>query len=294
MRKRCILSALLLMGIAFTPCFAQDIDQMISAYFGDNGQGYLNPLGDVFGSSLNSGFFHSARIKKGFHLSLGVRGMLTQVSDDQRVFNASTEGGFLPAQTVKAPTIFGKSEPVIVDGVAGTAFVFPGGLDVPRLPLAVPQLTVGALFGTEATIRFMQMDLDENFDQLKLLGYGVRHSVSQYIPACPVDLAAAVYMQQFTIGDIVDANAFYYGVQASKKAGLITLYGGIGISQSTMKIKYKNDASDDPVDIAFDLDSAATMCATAGICFNLKVFWINADYNLGKQNILTAGLGFSF
>ncbi len=294
MRKRFILSALLLIGIVFTPGLAQDIDQMVSSYLGDNGQGYMEPLGDAFGSSLNSGFYRSARIKKGFHLSLGVHSMLAQISDDQRVFKASTESGFSPAKTIEAPTIFGNAEPVVVKGDAGTAFTFPSGLDVERLPLAVPQVTVGALFGTEATVRFMQMDLGENFKQLKLLGYGVRHSVSQYLSAFPVDLAAAVYMQQFKIGDIVDANAFYYGIQASKKASILTLYGGIGISQSTMKIKYVNDSTDDPVEIAFDLKSDGKMCATAGICFDLGGLYINADYNIGAQNILTAGLGFSF
>jgi hypothetical protein len=294
MRKRFILSVLLLMGIAFTPCFAQDIDQMVSSYLGDNGQGYMKPLGDAFGSLLNSGFYHSARIKKGFHLSLDVHSMLAQISDEQRVFKATTEGGFSPVQTVEAPTIFGKAEPVFVNGIAGTFYAFPSGLNVARMPLAVPQVTIGALFGTEATVRFMQMDLGDNFKQLKLLGYGIRHSVSQYIPACPVDLAAAVYMQQFKIGDIVDASALYYGVQASKKISLLTLYGGIGIGQSSMKIRYENDSTADPVAIAFDLDSDAKMCATAGLCVDLGGLYINADYNIGVQNILTAGLGFSF
>jgi hypothetical protein len=294
MRKRSILFALVLISIVFTPCFAQDIDQMISSYLGDNGEGYMKPLGDAFGSSLNSGFFHSARIKKGFHLSFGVHGMLARISDDQRVFMAKTEGGFSPAQTVEAPTIFGKAEPVMVTGIAGTVFAFPSGLDVERLPLAVPQVTLGALFGTEATVRLMQMDLGDTFKQLKLMGYGVRHSISQYIPAFPIDLAAAVYMQQFKIGDIVDANALYYGVQASKKLSLLTLYGGIGISQSLMKIRYESDITGDPVDIAFDLDTAGRLCATAGLCIDLGGLYLNADYNMGAQNILTAGLGFSF
>jgi hypothetical protein len=155
-------------------------------------------------------------------------------------------------------------------------------------------VTLGALFGTEATVRFMQADLGDNFKQLKLMGYGVRHSISQYIPAFPIDLAAAVYMQQFKIGDIVDANALYYGVQASKKLSLLTLYGGIGISQSSMKIKYETDSSDDPVEITFDLDTAGKLCATAGLCIDLGGLYLNADYNMGAQNILTAGFGFSF
>jgi hypothetical protein len=83
-------------------------------------------------------------------------------------------------------------------------------------------------------------------------------------------------------------------VQASKKLSLLTLYGGIGISQSSMKIKYETDSSDDPVEIAFDLDTAGKLCATAGLCIDLGGLYLNADYNMGAQNILTAGFGFSF
>lgn len=274
---------------------AQDLNHLASTYEGDNGRGYMQPLGDCFGAALNSGLNQTAGISpSGLHLRIGLHMMTALVAEDQKIFMAKTQGDFYPEQTVEAPTVFGSTEGASAVGIAGTGYLFPGGLDVQRLPIAVPQVILGSLFGTEVLFRFIQMDLDENFKELSLTGYGVRHSISQYFDHCPVDITASIFMQKFNVGDIVQADALYYGLQASRRFGIVTLYGGLGAGSSNTTIEYELDSETNPQSISFDLDSGAALRINAGLQFKFGPLFIHADYNLGPQNVLALGCGFAY
>ena len=269
---------------------AQDIEDLVSYYKGENGKGYIQPLGDVFGAALNSGINQTVKIPRlGLHLKLGIHAMTAFVSDAQRVYSAQTEDPFLPVQTADVPTILGDSEGASVSGIGGTAFLFPGGLDVKRLPLAVPQASIGSVFGTEVMIRYIKLNLDDNFQELKLMGYGFRHSLSQYFMLFPVDLAATYFKQNFKVGDIVDASATYYGIQASKSAGLIAVYGGVGFGKSSLDIEYEYDSIVEPETIRFEVQSKTKFRTSVGLEINLLLFHLYADYNMGPQNIVSLG-----
>jgi hypothetical protein len=295
--KRIILGAscLGLLVLTATALQAQDIEDLVASYKGENGKGYMQPLDDAFGAALNSGLYHTARIdKNGLHVQIGVVAMAALIGDDQKTFQATTQDQFRPQQTVSAPTIFGSTEGASVTGDGGTVYLFPGGMAIKRLPLAVPQATVGSIMGTEATIRFIQVDLDDNFEQLKLVGFGVRHSLSQYLKDFPVDLAASLFTQSFDVGDIVEARATYFGLQASRSASLLTIYGGLGLSSSKMDIQYEYDSETEPETISFELKSGTKFRANAGLALILTPVVIHADYNLGSPNTLALGLGFGF
>jgi hypothetical protein len=273
---------------------AQNLNDLASTYEGENGREYMQPLGDCFGAALNSGLNQSAKIShSGFHIRIGLHAMTAFVAEDQKTFMAQTQGDFSPAQTVEAPTVFGSTEGASVAGVAGTGYLFPGGLDVQRLPIAVPQITLGSFKGTEVMFRFIQMDLDDNFKELSLTGYGVRHSISQYFAAFPIDLTASIFLQKFKVGDIVNADALYYGLQASRRFGIITLYGGMGLGSSTTTIEYELDSATDPQIISFDLKSGTALRVNAGLLFQLGPLFIHSDYQLGPQNVLALGCGFA-
>ena len=44
---------------------------------------------------------------------------------------------------------------------------------------------------------------DAEFGDIGLLGFGVRHSISQYMENAPVSLAASVFYQKLKVGDAV-------------------------------------------------------------------------------------------
>jgi len=274
---------------------AQQLEDYVSKYTSANGAGYMQPLADAFGGNLNSGFYHGARLSTlGFHIYIGVETMTALIADDQKIFTAKTEESFSPAKTAEVPTIFGSGKGAAVTGTGGTVFNFPGGLDISKLPLAVPQVSVGSIFGTEATVRFAKAKIDDNIGEVKLFGFGAQHSLSQYFKNFPIDLAAGFLIQKFEVGDIVEANTKYFGLQGSLSRNLLTLYGGIGVESATLDIAYDYESGAGTQRIAFALDADNSARFTAGFALNLLVLKLHADYNFGSQNVIAAGLGFGF
>lgn len=296
-RSLAALGCALLVMLAALPASAQLEDQL-SAYTGDNAEGYLEPVSLAFGADLNSGLFHSAYIPvDGFHLSLETGLMAVLFSDDDGTFDATTELGFSPETTVEAPTVVGSGEAVIVEGDGGTAFAFPGGFDLASFALAAPQIRIGSVKGTEALIRYIAVDAgDVELGKIDLMGYGLRHSVSQYMTDPPVDIAVGFMYQTFKVGDeLIDAKAMSFGVQVSKRIpsgfAVIEPYGGLSYDTFQMDVSYE-DQDDEPVNLEFD--SQGTAHLTVGLHAQAAILSLYGEYNLAKQSGFAFGLGFGF
>lgn len=270
---------------------AQDIESYVSKYTSENGKGYLQPLADAFGANLNSGFYHSAKVKTvGLQVELGLVTMTALIGDDQKTFQASTEDLFYPAANAEAPTIVGSSEGASVEGTGGTSYEFPPGFDMKMIPIAAPQLSVGSIFGTQAFVRFINVDLGENWGRLNLSGWGIRHSINRYIPLLPVDLAVGFYHQSFTIGDIIDANATFLSAQASITRGMLTVYGGLGTESSNLDISYTFEDDDSAEPVSFELEGSNSVRMTIGLALNMGPLKLYSDFNLASQKVLVIGL----
>jgi len=294
--RRLLAGGILLM-LAAAPAVAQ-IEDQLSAYTGDNATGYMQPLADALGASLNDGAFASAHIpRSAFRAGLEVRLMGVYFGDDDRTFRAGTEGGFLPETTANAPTIVGDGDAVVVDGDGGAQFAFPGGLDLNSFALVVPQLRVGGIMGTEALLRWASFEAgDSELGKIDLLGIGLRHSISQYLPAPKFDLAAGFLWQRFNIGensngdDLISTNAFSIGAQASKRFGkVISAEPFVGLSMDTfsMDLQYEQD-NEDLIDVEFE--KTTNMHLTLGLGLNLKVLNLSAAYSIAGNNSFNLGM----
>lgn len=269
-----------------------DIDELLSRYGGENGKGYLQPLATGFGAGLNSGLYNSAKIKKfGVRFQLETRFMMMLYSEAQKTFEAKTGGYFHPPDTVNAPTIVGDGGGAEVTGDGGTKYHFPGGLEMDALYLACPQVTVGSFFGTEGTFRFVALPLGEDFGTMTLWGVGARHSLSQYIPGSPVDLAIGTFYQKFTLGDIMDANLVSVHIIVSKSLPLVTVYGGLGYENCKVHTEYTLEVDDLRPEIEFDLESENRFRTTFGVGLRLLILNLNADLSLGHQTVVSVGVG---
>lgn len=283
--------------LAAVPASAQ-IEDLISAYTGANAEGYLEPLKLAIGADLHSALFCSAYIpEEGLHISLEAGLMAVLFSDDDRTFKATTEMGFSPETTVDAPTVVGSGDAIIVEGHGGTAFAFPGGLNLTSFPLVAPQLRIGSFKGTEALFRYMAIDSgDVEVGNVSLLGYGLRHSISQYMTDPPVDLAAGFMYQTFNLGDdLIDATAFTFGVQVSKRIpsgfAVIEPYAGLSYDTFQMDVAY-DDEDNDPVSLEFNSSSTAHL--TLGLHAQASIVSLYGEYNLAKQSGFAFGMGFGF
>ncbi|MFH1940616.1 MAG: DUF6588 family protein [bacterium] len=273
-----------------TPAQGQDLEGNVSEFTSINGKLYIQPLADTFGANMNSGLFHGARIKRmGFHLSVGLTAMGALIADEQKTFTTELEGD-LPAD-LELPTLFGSEDGIYVNEIDAT---IKGVWSQSFFPLAIPQLTVGSLFGTQLTLRWFEYKIDDEIGKVKIWGIGGQHSISQYIPLCPIDLAVGYFRQSFRVGDLVDASATYLGLQASYSFSVLCFYGGFGYERSNVNISYTNDEDGEQTRIHFELDGKNKTRFTIGLLFDLPILKIFADYNMGAQNVVSAGIGLGY
>ena len=292
--------ALLVLLACIAPPLAAQVEDQLSAYTGKNAEGFLQPFADAVGANLNSGIFRSAAIPKvGWNVRLELQVMGVIFPDDVKTFNAITERGFTPEQHYSlAPTIVGSTKAVYVYGDGGTVFAFPGGLDLHSFALVVPQLRVGAFYGTEAIVRFFTAKVgDTDIGDMNLFGFGLRHSISQYFgPAFPVDLAAGFFWQKFTLGDdLASSNALSIGVQGSKRlASVFVPYAGLSYDSFSMDVSYTNTSYglEAPIDINYDTSS--TMRLTIGFLLNLPGLNVFGEYGIANQSSFSFGVGLGF
>jgi hypothetical protein len=270
---------------------SQDIEDFLDRYSGNDADAYLQPLADVVGADLNSGWYRSARIdKKGFHLYIGLVAQSAPIPNKQKTFNAATPDYFSPQTSAEVSTILGPPQSTTVQGDNGTEYTFPGGVGVSSLPLAVPQLTIGNVFGTDASFRFFAIDFGGDVGSVDVFGWGIRHSISQYFDDFPVHLAVGYYANRFKIGDDdVDIKTSLISLQASYEIGVLEIYGGPGYETANLEYNYVPSGQEQEENIS--IDSENTIRMTVGAAVNLGVFVANIDYNLAKQSSFSAGIG---
>jgi hypothetical protein len=242
---------------------------------------------------LNSGIFRSGNVPKtGVGFTLDLRASYISFGDDDRVYTATAPG----YETVEAPTVVGDTQAVHADHqtVPGLEFHYPGGFDMKNFGIAVPQVTVGNVLGTRAIVRYIAVDLgDEDLGSLKLFGIGGQHSISQYLPTLPLDVAVGAFFQNFDVGDVLNADAFAANVMGSKTFGKtvsVEPYVGMGVDSFTMNAKYTS--GDEDIKVEFDRQNDFHL--TLGTNVNLPVVKLNGEFNVAAVNGFAGGVSFGF
>ena len=158
--------------------------------------------------------------------------------------------------------------------------------------MAVPQISIGSVFGTRAIIRWISLDLgDSDLGKFEYLGYGVQHSISQYVPALPVDIAAGFFKQTFNIGDddLVTSDALHFNVTGSKRFSMLEPYVGVGYDTFDMDAKYVSTTTPgDNIAVKFDKESNAHF--TLGANLLLGFARLSAEFNAAAETGAAVGL----
>lgn len=281
------------------------------------------------------------------------------------VKNIGLSTGFVPTSASGpslTPTVAGLETPVVpmtVKDAAGhtlASFSTPPGVNWKYVPAPTVQLGLGLPFKTEVKLRFLpKVDIGDGGD-VSLWGVGVMHSIIQYLPGAkmiklfdvsafagytkitgniPINLQpdqatshytninpAIAFKNQFLS---LDVSALNFGVIGSITVPVLTLYGGVGYSKSSMDIKLKGNLPTptyntiystvyedkgvygdggkigiDPTKQitvtsfpAIDFKNLSGLRANIGLRIKLLILTIHADYTLGQYNLLSAGVGFS-
>ncbi len=284
-----------LLAMLLAPALASaQIEANLDNYTGQNAKGYLMPLKDGFGAGLNNGLFRSGRIpESGFTFSFELKTMIVKFGEADKTFTARTEKGFFPETEVEAPTVIGSTEAKSVQGEGGATATLPGGFDIGSLGLAVPQITIGTVRGTQAVARYIAVNTgDVEIGDLSLFGFGLRHSISQYLSNPPVDIAVGGFYQKFKLGDkLIDSSAMTLGALASKQWSVLEPYAGLAYDSFNMSVEYDSSTTDPPTRLNVDFGSSSTVRLTAGLGINLlKVIHLQGEVNVASQTSYLLGL----
>ncbi|MEX1011073.1 MAG: DUF6588 family protein [Balneolaceae bacterium] len=248
-------------------------------------ENYLKPFGSGFGADLNSGWVNTARPYRTLGFDFRATVALSVVPEADLLFDVGqltfTELEYLgPAGQTITPTIAGEDVTGVRMGKTYTdpmtnteqelfAFDMPPGVDFPYVPAPMAQLTVGAIRGTDVTVRFMPSIEIEDVGSISLWGLGVKHGLNQWIPgggALPVDISVQLGYTSLAAssgfdvqpeidsqthvpsgyetnaprwdGQGVDLNTtgFTGNVLVGKNLPILSIFGGIGFQNSNMKI----------------------------------------------------------
>lgn len=273
------------------------VEGNLSVYGPENARGYLEPLKDAIGSGLAAGVYNTAHIEpQGFRLRVEARAMLINFGDGDRTFQARTESYFPTDATVNAPTVVGDTRSVQVDDTgSGATFTFPGGLNMDRLALAVPQVVVGGVKGTELMVRYIAVQIGDDGNEigdLSLFGIGGRHSLSQYMSGSKFDLAAMAMYQSLKLGDdFVDTSQFSLGLQGSRRFKVVEPYVGVALNSLSMDLEYdaQQGGSSSRQSVEFDGDTGLGF--TLGTALHLSLLHLNAELQFTDQTTFAFGLG---
>ncbi len=325
-----LFSALLfVLLIGVPPAQAQEQDELadvlrtLGREYADN---YTQPVTDALGANMNAGLFRTAEVAGGglvpgidIYVGAAAMGALTAgsatsfgLSEDQ--IEVTMDGGNTQTITIDypdrdVPTVFGEEnfsgQADILDenGQKIGEIGLPSGLlDTRIAPLVVPQVGLGTVFGTDAQVRFLPDTDFGDYGSVSMVGVSVRHSLSQYVPLAPVNVAVQGTWQSLSLSgsegsnnpsEIVDASGWALNAQVSKSVPVlpITLYGGLQYERFGTDVEYVFETQAGTSSISFDQDASNRVRALGGVAFTLAVLRVNVDYALSANNTVSAGVG---
>ena len=282
----------LLAAAGLSPPAQAQLEDNLGALTGDNARGYLQPLPKALSGTLNSAVFQTGHVPKtGVNFSFGVRLMGVGFKDDDRLYSPTAPPGFTPTASVQAPTVIGDTKAVAQSGQGGTTLYHPGGFNITEFAVGVPQFSIGSVLGTRAIVRWISVDLgDADLGSFNYFGIGGQHSVSQYFPGLPADLAAGFFYQTFSIADdLIDTKAWVLNVTASKRFGMLEPYVGLGYDSFDMDVSYENSSTPGSK-IAVDFDPETNAHFTIGIQALLGFSRLQAEFNAAAEPGAAVGL----
>lgn len=287
-------SVLLLVLVLNCSLSAQSVEDLLDTYLDDNAEPYLQPLSDLFTLSINTGTREWSSIDSSFYIRVGVIASNAFPATSQKTFLAKTGEDFEPAQTVTAPSIIGSTDPVVVDGLNGTAYVFPGGYNLKSFRTATPQLTLGGFLNSEVSLRYFTFNLDSDLGKISSLGLGIRHSLNPYFGTLPLDLSIGYYYQNFKDDPYIDVQSHLISafIGKSGKWWSVHLMGAYQKAEAEVKIDYVEDEL--PKTKIWNLQNDQNIAVELTGAVRLSIFNIHASLMYSGPVSAAVGIGLQF
>ncbi len=259
------------------------------AYFNNaNSSEYFKPLVNGLNNSLHSGLFPSSDNSNKFHFYIGVNASVSFIKEKDWYFEGVTELPYLPETTQKAPTIFGPNSAEVLQSNNGEVYVFPGGFEMDKLLLGIPQISVGGIANTNVTIRFMATSLDKDLNDLSLFGVGVQHNFSPYLGFDKFALNLEGSYHKFKIGDWMTSDFIMVRSSIAKSFNIFRAYGFLGYQNG------QADLMNEAGQVMTTSQSDNALLFGAGGALELAIFNLNFECIVNSYVSLNLGLGLKF
>ncbi len=129
-------------------------------------------------------------------------------------------------------------------------FTLPPGANKSVLFAIIPQIEIGAFYGTEILIRYIPpVEIDKDIGKFSFWGLLLKHNISQYFPEKYFDLAIQGGFQGTTLTNEVgitqakfesNANLFNFNIHASKSfEGILDIYTGLSFEQINIDTRFQ-------------------------------------------------------
>ena len=343
-RSICSLVVLLvLIGLSGRRAQSQEFSEAISRVGEEYARGYVAPLVDALGTNFNAGLVPAATLgseANGITVYVGFKAFGAFVPDERKRFSTAYVNDVpisqeLGTETIElnvpatftieqAPSFFGESEPgeMTVRIQQDTTFSYLG-LTLPVsfdttftlqgigglwntgvAPFLVPEVVLGTFLGTSVMLRWVPEFSVENSEKMGFLGFGVQHSLNQYMPGLPVDVGVQAVWQRAGAKDdqdnqVVRVTTFAANVHVGKRFGLFGVYGALQSEQSRARVRYDyiptgQNSDLNPVPTRFTIAGANKMRLVLGLDLKVGLFHANTDISIGRMNSMSLGLGLAY
>jgi len=240
--------------------FSQDDKNIegIVSNFVLTGEQTLQPYADAVSADMNSGLFHSAKVNSGFNLYFGIKGTGTYINgDNTTVINAN-----------KTLSI---------------------------MPMAVPQLNIGSVWGTEMSVRYLPQITIGKYGAVGMFGVSIKHGITSHFKNSPIDAAIQFSYNTLKINDskgndMMTASSFATGLMFSKELSVFTIYTGAQYESTSINA----NVSYNGIDSKMSFNNQNKFRGVIGLNIKLGPLNLNGDYSVGKTNSISAGFGFAF
>jgi len=326
-RRAALLSAAMLAWTAFpSAADGQSVTERLETLAEENAVLYLHPVASGLGAGLNSGFFESAGQDDGIHVRVGLQFSGSLIPETANTFqpvlpDTLTYGDrtfddpyLIRGDRTTTPTAAGEGDGVVLEpsaeleqairdageDPADFQVTFPGGVDLPAVPLAMGEASVQLPTGSGLMVSFLpELDLNDEVGPISAYGFGVRQSVSTFLENPPLDVAVAAAYQKLSLGDVLDASGRSADLIVSKDLDVITVFASGGVEGSSADVEYTFDNPTDlpgqPVDgetITYEEDGENTSRFTGGVHVNVFVARLSVSYTKSAYDVLQARLSF--
>jgi len=290
--------------------------------------GYAQPLVDVFGTGISTGLFHSAYSHELLGFDLGIRLMYINIPRSAKYFNGTALICSLAIDSMinlieyeveleSLSTIFGPSVWTTVP-TEGNALavppIVPAGFNFSGVPLFMPQLNIGLIFGSEIALRYVPYTFEGA--RMRFLGYGIKQQLNRLPPLSlaqlPFAIAIAGAYQKFkvrTAGGETIVSSKTWNVQAivSTRIGVIEPMVAFGVEKTTADFEYtfEYDIPDTlygiPLEsitiqeeISLHFENPKCYRTIIGLTLHMGLLFMHYDYNITPYSTHNLTLGFTW